>query len=66
MKEKQGGTIRQEDGESGENLAEWRKQAEVQLHEKWVDEQMAWVAQVESSKQATQDFTQVALAYWWS
>ena len=58
-KEKQSGSIRQEDGESGESPAEeaeWRKRVEVQLHEKRVDEQMARAAQVESSKQATQDF----------
>ena len=33
--------------------AEWKRWAEAQLHEKQTTEQMAWVAQVESSKQVT-------------
>ena len=60
-KEKQSETVRQEDGESGKNLVE---EVEVQLCEQQVSEQMARVAHAESSKQATRDFAQAALAHW--
>ena len=43
---------------------EWKKQVEAWLCKKWTAEQIAQVAQVESSKQVTQDFAQAALAYW--
>ena len=59
-KEEQSETVRQEDGKSGENPVEeveQRKRAEVWLCEQWVGKQMAWVAQAESSKQVTRDFT---------
>ena len=38
--------------------------AEAHLHETWIADQMVWAAQAKSSKQTTQDFTYVALAYW--
>ena len=36
--------------------AEWKRRVEAWIHEQRVDNQMTWVAQAESSKQATQDF----------
>ena len=58
---------RQEVGETEEERvieAEWKRWAEAQLCDKQAAEQMAQVAQAESSKQVTQDFAQAALAYW--
>ena len=42
---------------------EWKQWAEVRIHEQWVKDQMAQVAQAESSKHATQEFARAALAY---
>ena len=43
--------------------AEQKRRAEAWICEQWVDDQMARVAQAESSKQATQEFARAALAY---
>ena len=42
---------------------ERKRRAEARIHEQWVNDQMSWAAQAESSKQATGEFTQAALAY---
>ena len=36
---------------------EQKRWVEAQIHEQWVDDQMAQAAQAESSKQATREFT---------
>ena len=43
--------------------AERKRWAEARIHEQRVDDQMVRAAQAESSKQATQEFAQAALAY---
>ena len=43
---------------------EWKRRVEAQLGEKHAAEQMAHMAEAESSKRVTCEFAQAALAYW--
>ena len=43
---------------------EWKRRVEAQLGEKHATEQMAHMAEAESSKRVTCEFAQAALAYW--
>ena len=45
--------------------AEWKRQAEARIREQQANDQMVWVAQAESSKQATREFARAVLAYRW-